>query len=56
MADRVIQRGKSMTQPSGVKTTGQTTNFKGPVYREQDNYPKNRSGSNPNPGKGNVTG
>ena len=56
MADRIKERGKATSNPSGVKTSGQSTNFKGPQYREQDNYPKNRPGSNPNAGKSSVTG
>lgn len=56
MADRVIEKGKATSNPSGVKTSGQSSNFKGPQYREQDHYPKNRSGSNPGGSKGSVVG
>lgn len=54
MADKVIQRGKATTAPSGIRTSGQTSMMKGPVYRDVDSYPKNREGSNPNPGKKSV--
>ena len=56
MADRVTQKGKATSDPGGIRTGGQLSTMKGPLYREQDHYPKKREGSNPNPGKRTVTG
>ena len=57
MADKVTQRGKSTTDSGGIRTSGQTTMMKGPVYRDVDALPKFREGSsNPNKGNKNVTG
>ena len=57
MADRVKDGGKSVSQPKGILTSGQTTTMKGPVYRDVDHTPKYRGGSsNPKPGKEVVVG
>ena len=57
MADKVKDRWKSVSQPSGILTAGQTTCMKGPVYREEDHNPKYRMGSsNPKPSKETVVG
>jgi hypothetical protein len=57
MADKVISRGKATSSPGGIRTSGQSSLMKGPVYRDQDALPKYRGGSsNPNPGKKTVVG
>ena len=59
MADRVKERGKSTSQPSGILSgSGETTTMKGPIYgRPVDYTPKYREGSsNPKPGKEKVVG
>ena len=58
MADRVKDRGKSTSQPSGIlKGSGDATTMKGPVYREIDHNPRYRGGSsNPKASKDIVVG
>lgn len=57
MADKVIQRGKATTDSGGIRTSGQSSLMKGPVYRDVDALPKFREGSsNPSKGNKNVTG
>lgn len=57
MADKVTQRGKATTAPSGIRTSGQSSLMKGPVYRDVDATPRYRSGSsNPGDSKKSVVG
>ena len=59
MADRVKERGKSTSQPSGILNgSGDATMMKGPIFNRAVDYtPKYREGtSNPKPGKSEVVG